>query len=375
MRRDPAVPRSSRTGGLRPERAVKTFTLGVRPNVVLALALAVGLGGCAKIHARDLIREGNHAYEEGRFAEAITLYTESLEYEPDGVTVLWNRACAAEAQVLKLADPDARAERRKYADMALEDFHRWYERLPDRTAKDEKQVADHRLAILDADERCDDLLQHWLDKHRAEPREEQWYGVIARQYEKCGNTDKTHEWFVKRTTDFPDSVRAWHQLAIREFEPLWPDPNTGLQYNEALPPSERIRTANRVIELLDKANEVDRNFRDAYVWRNMAYLQRRYARIVIETPELPEERLEAILAREDSLLAWKQQKTICDLDEVPDCPSEPGPDAPAVACCPLPPITPEAQAADAEARAQIEAEIEASKRAAAEPERRRKRGR
>jgi tetratricopeptide (TPR) repeat protein len=335
--------------------------------VLVALLATPGLSGCAKLEARDLIREGNAAYNDGRHEEAIEAYNEAEELEPDGVTLYWNRACAAESLVLKLGG-DKIEKRKRYADMALRDFQTWLDRLEEKTEDDIKQVHDHRLALLDADDRCEDLLSYWLEKHRANPREEALYGVIARVYERCDNREKAMEWYVKRTEDFPDSVRAWHTLAIQKFDPLWPDPDSGLPYNENLAPDERIRHANDVIETLDRATKVDPKFRDAYVWRSMAYTQRSLARVVIEDAQSPEEKLEAVVARDDLMLAWKQQKAVCDLDELPDCPKDPDAEPPEGPCCPAPPMTPQERAADLELRKQLEAEIEEAEEKAARRE-------
>jgi len=335
---------------------------------IQASVLALALGGCETLAARDLIREGNAAYEEGRFDEAIALYTRSLELEPDGVTVLWNRACAAEAAVLQAKDAGQLEVRKRSTDMALEDFHRWYERLIQRTDDDAKQIADHRLVLLEADERCDDLLQHWLDQHQLEPKAERWYGYIARQYAECDQPDKTREWFVKRTQDFPGSVSAWHQLATLEFEPLWPELESGLPYNDAIPTAQRIEIANRVIELLDRASAIDPNFRDAYAWRSIAYTQRQHARVVVAEPTLPEEMVEAIRAREDAMLSWKQQKAICDLDQLPECPPAGAPPLePGQSCCAPPPMTPDEQAQDAIRKTELLAAIQAADAAMFEP--------
>jgi tetratricopeptide (TPR) repeat protein len=343
--------RSSYANG---RRALAALALGS-----LLLGPLPGLSGCAKIEARDLIREGNTLYKDAKFPEAIEKYDAAEQLEPDGVTLFWNRACAAESQVLRMKEPEQREERRKYADMALRDFQTWYDRLDIKTAEDAKQLLDHRLNVLNADERCDDLLTYWFEKQREDPKNEAIYGAIIRQYEQCGDDAKVADWYVKRTEDFPESVKAWHALAIRKFEPLWPDPESGLQYNDQLPPVERLKIADEVLRLLDKAVALDPKFRDAYVWRSMAYTQRQFARVVIDAPELPEEKIEAILAREDAMLAWKQQKAVCDLDQMPDCPTDPkavieGP------CCPPPPLTPAAQAEDAALRAQVEAEMKAA---------------
>ena len=251
---------------------MRSFVIGV------AVGALLGLPGCTKIQSRDLIREGNADYRDGRYREAIEKYTEAISLEPDGVTVYWNRACAAESIVLKSKDPEALKGRKDYADMALSDFKTWHDRLPEPTPEDSEQYHNHRLAILDADERCDELLTHWLDKHNKNPNEEGLYSTIARQYDKCNRTKEADEWFEKRITDFPDSVRAYHSLAIRRFEPLFPDPESGGLFNSNLSDQERLDIANGVIGLLDKANQIDPKFRDAYIWRSMAYSQRALAR-------------------------------------------------------------------------------------------------
>lgn len=329
-------------------------------SLVVGTLLAVGslsTLGCAKIESRDLIREGNSLYKDSKFVEAIEKYDAAEQLEPDGVTLFWNRACAAESQVLRMKEPEQREDRRQYADMALRDFQTWYDRLEVKEEADAETLEQHRLNVLNADERCDDLLTYWFEKQRADPRNENIYSAIIRQYDECGDEGKVAEWYVKRTEDFPESVKAWHALAIRKFDPLWPEPESGLPYNETIPPAERIKIADDVLGTLDKALAIDSRFRDAYVWRSMAYTQRMNARLVVEEPEMPEEMIEAILAREDSMLAWKQQKAVCDLDEIPDCPaSGPMPEGP---CCPPPPLTTTEQAEDAARKIEIEAALAA----------------
>jgi tetratricopeptide (TPR) repeat protein len=332
-----------------------------RSGRVAALAitgmLAVSLAGCTKIAARDLIREGNTLYNDGKFVEALDKYDSAEELEPDGWTLFWNRACAAEAQVLRMKEPNEKEERRTFADRALRDFQTWYDRLPTKTEDDEKQLLNHRLAILKADERCSELITHWEEQHRLDPKKEPLYARIAQQYDECGQPDKHLYWLKKRAEDFPESVQAWHTLAVHSFTPLYPDPETGLAFNESLPPSERIRIANEVIKLLDKVNEINRDFRDAYVWKAMAYTQKQHARLLVEEATSPKDRLENLDAREDSMMAWKQQKAVCDLDALSECPEKITAETPP--CCPKAPLTTAEQAADAESRKLIEAELAA----------------
>jgi tetratricopeptide (TPR) repeat protein len=194
----------------------------MRPILAVVAACALTwMSGCNKIQARDLIREGNTLYHAGQYAEAIDKYDAAAAKEPDGVTLYWNRACAAESIVLKTKDPTKIGERKRYTDMALSDLKTWLDALDSRgggaTEADRSAYLEHRLALLDADERCDDLLSYWLEKHNAEPKEEGWYSVIARQYDKCGRAKDADHWFEKRTVDFPQSVRAFLSMAIRKL--------------------------------------------------------------------------------------------------------------------------------------------------------------
>lgn len=290
---------------------------------------------CAKIAARDKIREGNAAYAQGEYARAIEAYTASVALEPDGVTVFWNRACAAEAWVIGAEDrtPDDLARRSAMADRALADFEAWLSRLPSPTEEDRRLAEEHRLSILATDARCDALIAHWEAKQRAHPDDEAWYARLVRQYASCERPAEAEAWRVRRTVEFPRSVKAWHQRAIHAFEPLWPPEGATVPYNEAVSPVQRIAAADAVIAFEDRATVIDPDFRDAYTWRTMALHQRRWARILVDAPERPEERVEVLRARDDAMLAWAEQAVVCRLDRLPPC------DAATPPCCEAPPIS------------------------------------
>ena len=344
----------------------------MRPKLALyaAISMAVGLAACTKIQSRDLIREGNQLYRDGQWEAAIDKYNESLQHEPDGVTVLWNRAMAAESIVLQLKDATDEgqiAKRNEYAQIALDSLDAWNENrekigVQDDTpecakpeAKEEAAPAEgegeeeaaaeagaaeageaddgrdpdlvayqeHRLAVLGADSRCSDLVEHWRQMHQACPQNEDLYMTIAQTFEDiCGKPDEADKWYVKRTEDFPESPKAWYSLATRRFYPLMPDPESGLPFNPAIDARTRIEIADDVIGLLEKATAQDTKYRDPYVWRSMAYTQKSLAREYMDPPESPEDAMEAIFARQDSMFAWRETKAVCDIEKIPDCPLE-----------------------------------------------------
>lgn len=320
------------------------------------------LTGCAKISARDAIRQGNAAYVSGHFEDALAAYDRSLMLEPEGVTVFWNSACAAEARMLQLQDPDQRQARAAFADRALADFATWLQRLDAPSEDDHRVVEEHRLSILAADARCDDLLAHWKAQHQAHPDEEAWYVRIVRQYAACGRPEDAETWRAKRTADFPRSVKAWHQRAVHAFEPLWPPEGASVSYNPEISAVRRLEAANRVIAFEDRALAIDPRFREAYTWKIMAYTQRRLARTVIEAPERPQERIEALRAREDAMLAWAQQMAICKLDRLPACDR-----AVAPPCCEPPPLSWDAYADDHARHVALQAQLLMEPTAAEEP--------
>lgn len=336
--------------------------LGRKPAVGLLgpLFIAITLASCTKIESRDLIREGNQLYRDGNWEAAIEKYNASLEIEPDGVTVLWNRAMAAESIVLNLKDAtedDKVALRKQYATIAIESLDEWNakreksgdqddrpecarpqpaaapapvtpptpEGAPAEPAEDGidpdlKAYKEHRLAVLGADARCDDLIEHWRQMHMACPQNEDLYNTIAQTFEDiCGMPDKAEEWYLKRTEDFPDSSKAWYSIATRRFYPLMPDPESGLPFNAAIDAKTRIAIADEVIGFLEKATALDPKYRDPYVWRSMAYTQKSLAREYIDPPESPIDAIEALLKRRDLMLAWRETKAVCDIEKIPDC--------------------------------------------------------
>jgi tetratricopeptide (TPR) repeat protein len=333
---------------------------------LVPLVMATALAACTKIESRDLIREGNQLYRDGNWEQAIEKYNQSLEMEPDGVTVLWNRAMAAESIVLNLKDAtedDKVALRKQYATIALESLDEWNDKreksgnqddrpecsrpqpapppTPEGGAEsaepgepgddgidpDLKAYKEHRLAVLGADARCDDLIEHWRQMHMACPQNEDLYTTIAQTFEDiCGMPDKAEEWYVKRTEDFPESSKAWYSIATRRFYPLMPDPESGLPFNAAIDAKSRLAIADEVIGFLEKATALDPKYRDPYVWRSMAYTQKSLAREYVDPPDSPIDAIEALLKRRDLMLAWRETKAVCDIEKIPDCPLavEPG---------------------------------------------------
>jgi tetratricopeptide (TPR) repeat protein len=343
---------------------VGTLGPSMRRKLASVAAIGLALAACTKIESRDLIREGNQLYRDGQWEAAIEKYNQSLELEPDGVTVLWNRAMAAESIVLNLKDTTEDAQvalRKQYATIALESLDEWNEKRAKSGSQDDrpecskpqpapqpaaeggaatpaeeeengidpdlKAYKEHRLAILGADARCDDLIEHWRQMHMACPQNEDLYTTIAQTFEDvCALPDKAEEWYVKRTEDFPESSKAWYALATRHFYPLMPDPESGLPFNAAIDAKTRIQISDQVIAELEKATALDPKYRDPYVWRSMAYTQKSLAREYLDPPETPQDAIENLLRRRDLMLAWRETKAVCDIDKIPDCPLavEPG---------------------------------------------------
>ncbi len=160
---------------------------------------------------------------------------------------------------------------------------------------------------------------------------------MARVEDDCGEATRAAELRRLRTETFPEDWRSWFDLALHEFGPLWPDLEAGKPYNAKIDAKERHAIATRVIESLEKAAALAPTQRDVHVWLAMAYTQRSLARPEGSHPE-GEFDLEG---RVDRMKAWTHRKAQCDMDGIPACPSTGG-----MACCPAPPSTEEAHAAD-----------------------------
>jgi tetratricopeptide (TPR) repeat protein len=198
---------------------------------------------------------------------------------------------------------------------------------------------------------CDwDRWQALLAKH---PREDALYCVMVAQAEVCEGSDRALEWAEQRTAEFPESYDAWFFLGIERFRPLFPQPGSGLPYNDALPAAERLKIAASAAEAFDRAKESDPSLRDAWIWAGMAHDQRYQAYRVVGRPKTEEQRKRAIHARAAATESWRNQQRVCRIDGIPDCSERPGSDQP---CCPPPPYSEAELAQDASDLAELDGE-------------------
>ncbi|MEM6994947.1 MAG: hypothetical protein AAF721_30825 [Myxococcota bacterium] len=185
----------------------------------------------------------------------------------------------------------------------------------------------------------------------AEPEPKEWKGepalcLLALQAEACQDSTAALQWLETRARAFPESDGAWLALAGARFRALDPDPDSGLPFNEDLPPAARLALADQVLELLAHAG--DPGNRGVLLLRSAAYEQRQHSRLALASPETPEERREVLLYRADAMMAWMWLDKVCALEGLPRCAS---PNT--HRCCPLPPLT----QAEVDADPQLEAEL------------------
>ena len=116
-------------------------------------------------------------------------------------------------------------------------------------------VRDGNLFIVPVDGSTSSIVTQLTDvaPKKTEPRLTESQTFIRAEEEKLidfirqRKEDKKKEWYVKRTEDFSDSPKAWHELAILEFEVLFPDSESALPYNENLSGQQRLEIADKVM--------------------------------------------------------------------------------------------------------------------------------
>lgn len=203
----------------------------------------------------------------------------------------------------------------------------------------------------DADLKVDcERQEYWRRMQATYPDEESLYCILTAQAEACGSDEDALSWARQRTTAFPDSRDAWFFLAVEWFRPLFPNPGSGVPFNEDLPPETRRERATQALQALERAKRLSPDDRIVLVWTELSHNQRRLSYARVKRPKTRQERLDAIAARAEEMAAWNQRKAICDLDGLRTCRSAKDTQS----CCPPAPYTKAELERDAKERATLE---------------------
>ena len=176
---------------------------------LLALAILGGGTGCSELRGRRKIREGNQAYREGRYEEAVAAFEQAEKLVPDLYIVWLNKGIACRQLMVPGGKPQAND---RGADCALAAFQTMRKLRPD----------DHRAEVLyvqtlfDSD-RFKELAAHYEERLRQNPTDGVAMSGLIQVYTRWNRLEEALHWYQKRAA--LASTEAEAQYAVGVF--LW----------------------------------------------------------------------------------------------------------------------------------------------------------
>ncbi len=235
--------------------------------VVAMLILAVGVSGCNKLRARDLLNKGVAAFKEAQFDRAVENFKEAKELDPDLMNARLYLATAYASQYIPGAPSD---ENKQHGEAAIAEYKSVLEKDPNNlSAIDGLASILYQMAGQPFDQKKFEESKSYHEKHvQLKPQDKQPYysiGVIDWALAYRGNTEMR-----------ADYNKAHINKQVKDTDPL--------------PPDVRKAYADKYGALVDdgianlkKATDLDPQYDDAMTYLNLLY--RRKADMVESTAE------------------------------------------------------------------------------------------
>lgn len=245
-----------------------------RTNALVLVALvvaAVALGGCDEVKARRKIQQANKLYKANKYAEAIRVYQEALELQPDLATGWYNLALA---HLALFVAGSTTPQNMAHADGAIQALTRYLELEPQDNANcSEPPCARNFLLSTYIDSgRYPKAIEFFERELAKNPRDTLALANIAKIYSDAGEFDRSYEWYGKlASAETTDEARAnaFQQIGVLAFRRLFNRPD--------VEGADRARIADQGIAALQEAAKLRPNFADTYTYINLLYRQRALA--------------------------------------------------------------------------------------------------
>jgi tetratricopeptide (TPR) repeat protein len=235
--------------------------------VAALLILAVGVSGCNKLHARDLLNKGVAAFKEGQFDKAVEFFKEAKALDPDLMNARLYLATAYASEYIPGAPSE---ENKRHGQEAIAEYKLVLEKAPDNmSAIDGLASILYQMAGQPFDEKKFEESKSYHQKHISlKPLDPQPYysvGVIDWAIAYRGNTEMR-----------ADYNKAHINKQVRDTDALPPDVRTA--YTQKYAP-----LVDDGIASLKKAIEINPEYDDAMTYLNLLY--RRKADMVESSAE------------------------------------------------------------------------------------------
>lgn len=223
-----------------------------RFEALLLTSLAVALGvGCSQVQAKAAFKDGNKAYKEERFREAIEKYDRALELQPDMPEALFYLGSSHQALFRPGKDSP---ENTQHLEKALAGYRRSLEVNQGRS-ESEKQVKRNTLAALtaihsdDPMKNYDEAIKYAQQLVQEDPDDVRNQFAMANLFEKFDKVDEAQAVYERVFSQNPNDVKACGALAAFYNKALWdPAGNVWAEGN----PNPRHSKFDQAIDILQK---------------------------------------------------------------------------------------------------------------------------
>lgn len=202
-------------------------------QAALLLALTVAATGCARVQAKAALKDGNKAYKEENYKQAIEHYQKATQFDPSMPEAWFYLGSSHQA----LYRPGREtAENKQHLDLAIE-FYKKSLQVNAAGSENEKKVKGHTLAALtgiysDDPHRSFETAFAYAQQLVADsPNDPKNLYAMANLYEKFGHIQEAEDTYKKIASANPNDTKACGALAAFYNKPNWDD--TGAVWAEA----------------------------------------------------------------------------------------------------------------------------------------------
>lgn len=188
-----------------------------------SLALAVFALGCGRIQARAAFQDGNKAYKDENFKQAIIDYQKAVQHDPQMAAAHFYLASSHQALYRPGKDDP---ENKAHLDAAIEQYKKTLE-VDKGVSENDKKVRLNTLGALtaiyseDPYRDFDTAEKYAKELVQENPNDLKNLFAMANLYEKFEKYDLAEETYKKAADDNPGDVKACGALAGFYNKPLW----------------------------------------------------------------------------------------------------------------------------------------------------------
>lgn len=227
-----------------------------RSKVVVTLALLTlpWLAGCNKVQARAKLKEGNAAYRQEQYRQALRHFQDGLELDP-GATFAWRSVGLTALALYRPGEPSA--ENQGYANTAIEAFEKYLADYPDK-----EKEREYLLSIYVQAKRYDDALAY-LERD-ADPSDPDVARAKVNILTQAGRYDQALQAALR--VPGPQQPQALYTIGVATWDQAYRNPD--LNYEQR----------NKVVDIglvaLKRAVETQTDYFEAMAYYNLLFREK-----------------------------------------------------------------------------------------------------